>query len=682
MSSRPERHERIPYEPALDGIRGAAVLAVVLYHLDVVYRGKQWFGAGFLGVDAFFVLSGFLITALLLVEHREGGIGLRRFWIRRGRRLLPALFLVVGAVILYATFAARSTELHQIRADGIATLLYVTNWWFISEGTSYFDLFLVESPFQHMWSLAIEEQWYLVWPLLVLAVLRWRRGSARAVMWISIAGAALSAGWMAYIVTFTPGWVPLLDPEDPITRVYFGTDTRAQSLLVGAALSAALISGVSVRDFTARFTVPALAALVGVGMVGVWIVADDSAGWYYRGGFLAMALAVALVILAAVQPEGNFVRSLLSLRPLRWLGVISYGVYLWHWPIFVFLSRSRQFLQGWSWLEISLLRVFATLVVAAASYHLIELPIRNGALGRRTRYAPVLAPLTGAALLGILLMTTSRPPGPSFDIAQAEEEADGLPTVEALREGIDPDTRPPPSDGTTAASRVLVVGDSVAYSMAGGFTPELQREENLRVWNQTVLFCELVSGPRLENGEVVRPSNTCEGWRDSWRASAEEFAPDVAVLQVGAWEIFDREVDGDWLVFGTPEYDDLILGVLGDAVDSLGATGATVVVLTTPPFERGDTMSAREWTQNEEWRTRHINSLFEQLASDRDEVVLVDLGEWLCPDEDCIDELAGGQPVRGDGVHYTDEGAETAARWLAPQLRAIALGNASQQAGS
>lgn len=385
-----------------------------------------------------------------------------------------------------------------------------------------------------------------------------------------------------------------------------------------------------------------------------------------------MALGVALVILAAVQPEGNLVRSALSFRPLRWVGVISYGVYIWHWPIFVFLSRRREFLDSWSWLEISLLRLATTFLVAIASYHLVELPIRRGALGRRTRFAPVLAPLTGAALIGVLLVTTSRPPGPSIAVAEAAAQGGHIPTADELRDGLHPDSRPP-STSSSSTSKVMLVGDSVAYSMAGGFTPEVQREENLLVWNQTVLFCELVKGPRRENGEVVPASDTCEGWRDSWKESAEEFQPEIALLQVGAWEIFDREVDGDWLVFGTPEFDEHLLGVLGDAIDSLGSSGATVVVLTTPPFERADTISAREWTQNEEWRTRHINELFRQLASTRDEVVVIDLGEWICPGEQCIPELPDGRPVRNDGVHFTDEAANLAARWLAPQLRAIAL---------
>jgi len=660
----PDRHARIPYEPALDGLRGIAVLGVVLYHADLVYRGRQWFGAGFLGVDAFFVLSGFLITALLIVEHQQGhGIALVDFWARRMRRLLPALFAMVGLAVVYAVVAADIAELDHIRAHGIASLLYVANWQFIREGTSYFTQFEIESPFQHLWSLAIEEQWYLFWPLVVLGLLRWRR-SARLIMWVSLAGAVASAAWMMFL--FEPG-------TDP-SRVYFGTDTRAQSLLIGAALSSALIAGVTVSDRVVRRVLPALATMAAAALAMIWLLGSFTDEWYYRGGFLLLACAVGLVIVAAVQPESNIVRSALSVRPLVGLGVISYGVYLWHWPIFLVLN-GRGPLESWSFEAITALRLATTLAVSLASYFLLERPIRRGALGR-IRFTPALVPVTAVVLFGLLIVSTSRPAGPTLPVAEAERATDGsIPTTDDLRDGIDPGTRPPPDDAaTTTATKVLVVGDSVAYSMATGFTAEIQRDSQLLVWNQTVLFCELTSGPRLENGVVVQPSDTCDDWDETWRDDVADFQPDVAVLEVGAWELFNRKIDGRWLVFGTGEYDRYFLGLLDDAIDALSSEGATVVLLSTPHFERADTMSAREWTQNETWRTEHLNELFEQAAADNPDAVLLPFGSWLCPEEHgCLQDLAGGEPTREDGVHFTDEGALTAARWLAPQLRAVAL---------
>jgi peptidoglycan/LPS O-acetylase OafA/YrhL len=674
----PDRHARIPYEPALDGLRGLAVLAVLLYHAGLVYSDRQWFGGGFLGVDAFFVLSGFLITALLLVEHQNNGrIALGDFWRRRARRLLPALFSVIFAVVGYAVLFADDAELERIRSHGIASLFYVANWQFIREGTSYFTQFTVESPFQHVWSLAIEEQWYLIWPLVVLGLLKWRR-SPRVVMWASLGGLLLSAGWMAYL--YEPGGDP--------SRVYFGTDTRAQSLLVGSALAAALISGVTVSERIARYVVPALGAVAGVLVASVWVLGSWTDGWYYRGGFLLLAIGVALVIVAAVQPEGNVVRSALSFRPIVALGVISYGVYLWHWPIFLFLSRRRGWLESWSFEAITLLRLAVTLVVAIASYRFIEHPIRTGALDRRTKwFTGALLPVSAAMLLVMLVVGTSHPSRPTLPPAEATPTPGSLPTQDDLEAGIDPSTRPiPGEEGPTSATRVLVVGDSVAYSMATGFTPEIQRDAGVLVWNQTVLFCELPSGPRLENGVVIEPSDTCDDWATTWRGDVEEFDPDVAVLQVGAWEVFNRKIDGEWLTFGTGPYDRYFLGLLDDAIDSLSSQGATVVLLSTPHFERADTLSAREWTQNETWRTEHINELFARAAAANPDAVVLPFGDWLCPtppggddgEAHCLQTMEGDVPVREDGLHFTDEGAQMAARWLAPQFRAIAMAQAAR----
>jgi peptidoglycan/LPS O-acetylase OafA/YrhL len=665
----PDRHARIPYEPALDGLRGLAVLAVVLYHADLVYGGRQWFGGGFLGVDAFFVLSGFLITALLIVEHQNNGhIALRDFWVRRARRLLPALFALIVVAVGYAILFADLSELARIRRHGTASLFYVANWQYIHEGTSYFTQFDVESPFQHVWSLAIEEQWYLLWPLVVWGLLRWR-SSVRLVMGVSLTGAALSAAWMA--VLYQPG-------TDP-SRVYFGTDTRAQSLLLGSALSAALIAGVTVHDRFARHVLPALAAVAGTVVVAVWVLGSWTSDWYYQGGLLLLAIAVGTVVVAAVQPDENIVRRALSVRPFVALGVISYGVYLWHWPIFLFLSRRRDFLEDWSFEAITALRLVTTLVVSIASYVFIERPIRLGLLRRRIRFSPVLLPVSIVALLGLLYVGTGGASRPTLSTAEASGTPGPLPTKDDLSEGINPASRPPPQDAsTTTATKVLIVGDSVAYSMAGGFTPEIQQESHLLVWNQTVLFCELATGPRLENGIVVEPSDTCDDWDEIWRGDVEEFQPHVAVLQVGAWEIFNRKIDGHWLVFGTAEYDRYFLSLLDEALDTLSSEGATVVVLSSPHFERADTISAREWTQNETWRTEHINELFARATADHPSAVLVPFGEWMCPTEPpCLQYLAGGIPVREDGIHFTDEGAQIAAQWLAPQLRAIALATGS-----
>ena len=226
LSTASQHEARLAYMPALDGIRALAVAAVLLYHGEV-----SWAQGGYLGVDAFFVLSGFLITSLLLAEWRgEGRIALSAFWARRARRLLPALFLVLAGVAVYGAVVAAPVELDQLRRDGLSALGYVANWGQIFSHQSYFQSFAAPSPLRHTWSLAIEEQFYLVWPLLVAGVLRWRRGSFRSLTMITGALLVASATWM--VLLYTPG-------ADP-TRVYYGTDTRAQSLLMGALLALVL----------------------------------------------------------------------------------------------------------------------------------------------------------------------------------------------------------------------------------------------------------------------------------------------------------------------------------------------------------------------------------------------------------------------------------------------------------
>src|SRR2546430_14428904 len=249
-TEQPERHARVregtpsfTYQPALDGLRALAVLGVLLYH-----AGVSWAPGGFLGVDAFFVLSGFLITSLLVDEWRtRGRIDFRRFWARRARRLLPALVLVVIAVGAYAVFGARPDELGRIRRDTLGSVLYVANWRQLFE-SSYFAKLATPSPLRHTWSLGIEEQWYLVWPLALVVMVRVTAGRRWAVIGMAAALAFGSAALMAV----------LFDPGDP-SRVYYGTDTRAQALLLGAVLAFLVTSPRSRRPRQATATASLIA---------------------------------------------------------------------------------------------------------------------------------------------------------------------------------------------------------------------------------------------------------------------------------------------------------------------------------------------------------------------------------------------------------------------------------------
>ncbi len=434
----------------LDGLRAIAVLAVVLYHADLgILPG------GFLGVDVFFVISGFLITTLLLAEHgRLGRIRLRAFWARRARRLLPALFLVLASTLTLAVVFAPD-EVARLRGDTLAALAYVTNWYLILRQQSYFEAMGRPSPLLHLWSLAVEEQFYVLWPIALaggLVLLR-RRG----MLALSLAGAAGSALLMAWL------YRPDVDPS----RIYYGTDTHATGLLLGAALALAWTPAAAAAHDRGGSTPAAaherdgstpaaatgeqrplppwpeeppeqrparppidrrapvlgllgVAGLLAIGAAFAWL--DEFEPLLYRGGFVAVDLAVALVIVAAVHPLGWIGRRVLDRQPLRWIGERSYGIYLWHWPIFT-LTRPQ--------LDVPLdpvpdlvLRLALTLVAAEASYRFLETPIRQGALGRAwaawrsvprsRRLATFRWPLaTSGALLAVALLVGARVAGAS-----------------------------------------------------------------------------------------------------------------------------------------------------------------------------------------------------------------------------------------------------------------------------
>jgi len=357
----------IPHIPALDGIRGLGVATILLFHAGHL-RG------GWLGVDLFFVLSGFLITTLLLSEfERHGDISLGRFWARRARRLLPALLTTLLGVSLYAALFAEPAAMGRIRDDSIATLFYVANWRAIFAGHDYWNIFSIPSPLDHTWSLAIEEQFYIVWPPIVLAILR-RAASAthpsRLLGWVAALLAIASATWAAY----------LFDPDEGTARVYFGTDTRIGATLIGAALAAALRPRTTDWPGSSSSVADGGAVAAGVFLVWAWSCWPGDAPAIYRGGLFAHGIASAALIGFSVVSPNGFASRFLSGRLLCWLGKISYGAYLWHWPIYLVMSPERLDVHGW---KLTAARIAVTLAVAEASYRWVEHPIRSGRWSNR-----------------------------------------------------------------------------------------------------------------------------------------------------------------------------------------------------------------------------------------------------------------------------------------------------------
>ncbi len=349
-----------------DGLRALAVLAVVAFH-----EGLHAFPGGFLGVDVFFVLSGYLITDLLVARFdRDGRLGLRDFWIRRARRLLPALAVMLVTVTA-ATAALAPDQLDKLRPALLGAVTYTSNWWQALHHQSYFDAFGPPPPLQHLWSLAVEEQFYLIWPLILAFVLaRWQRNRLRAA--IAWTGAGASA--LAMAVLYVPG-------ADP-SRVYYGTDTHATALLVGAALALTWPLGrltAASRDAARRLDAGGMIGLATLAWAAGHFSGADTAVYPY--GLALAALAAAAVVAAAAA--SGVISAMLSWSPLRWLGVRSYGIYLWHWPVIVFYGTLAG--PGSPALAAKAVQVAAAITIAAASWRWIEEPILRCGLRACTR---------------------------------------------------------------------------------------------------------------------------------------------------------------------------------------------------------------------------------------------------------------------------------------------------------
>jgi peptidoglycan/LPS O-acetylase OafA/YrhL len=356
--------------PGLDGLRAIAVLAVIAYHL-----GFGWAPGGLLGVGVFFTLSGYLITDLLLGQWYGGRMRLGNFWIRRARRLLPALFVMLIVVTAWITIADPD-QLDKLRGAVISSALYVNNWWLIDQHVSYFARFAPPSPLGHLWSLGVEEQFYLLWPWLLLLGLRFvkepesARGLRPRLALITLGLATASAILMA--VLYHPGF--------DSTRVYDGTDTRAFGVLFGAALACVWPS----RHLSANISLGARRILDGLGVAGLIVIAiliwrtNDFSPFLYQGGMVLLSIATVVVIAAIVHPATRLGPAI-GWKPLRWIGVRSYGIYLWMFPIIVLTTPTVT--SGVDPLRATL-QVAASIGVAAVSWRFIEEPIRHGALGR------------------------------------------------------------------------------------------------------------------------------------------------------------------------------------------------------------------------------------------------------------------------------------------------------------
>ncbi len=663
----------LPFFPGLEGLRGLAVAVVLVFH-----GGFALAQGGFLGVSTFFTLSGFLITSLLLAEHdRTDTVDLRAFWSHRFRRLLPAALAALVLVVVVGAVAADATQRQHLGGDLIGAVAYVANWRFVLSGQSYGDLFSAPSPVLHFWSLAIEEQFYLVYPFVVYVLLRvlgWSRRRFALVLGILLAGSLALSLFGGF----------------SIDRIYYGTDTRAAELLIGALLAVALSGPGLARMASGR--IPGARLLAGAGGVALavmalaWITTSHDAGWLYHGGFALYGLVSMVLLASALLPTGP-TAALFGWAPLRGLGRISYGVYLYHWPIFLWLSETNTDLHG---LALWTYQVGVTVAVAWLSYRYLEMPIRQGRplLPGRFGALPIVRAGVVAAVTvvvgGILITVTAPPIVNDFAAAQQQLDAVSKRSVVAApraattvapvaskargraRSGAGAGTGAAPAATLPADPRVAIFGDSTMLTTGLGLGDVLTADGTAQpVGGQTDLGCGLGrGGERRSGGAVESIPDRCDQWPTTWGDSIDALRPDVAVVQEGVWDAAERRLPGEtaWRAPGDPVYDTFLLGEMNAAVDVLTAHGAHVVWLTSPHVNENVRRSGQpeiELVDHPE-RIDRFNELIGQVAAARPEAVtVVDLAGWLAASGDDL-------TLRPDGVHLGDDAShEVARRWLA-----------------
>jgi peptidoglycan/LPS O-acetylase OafA/YrhL len=636
----------IPHFPGLEGLRGLAVVAVVAYHARY-----PWAKGGFLGVSTFFTLSGFLITSLLLNERgATGTIDLRSFWRRRFRRLMPAALAALALVVAFGVTAADAVQRRNLAGDVLASLGYVANWRFLLAQQSYADIFGEASPVAHFWSLAIEEQFYLLLPLVAWFLLI-RRGVGRGVFALCLV--ALTAASLALSLFAGLSY----------DAAYYHTGTRAAELLIGALLAAAVFDRRVTRPLGRNRAVQSVVATLGlaafVGCGVLWVITDHSGNdspWLYHGGFAAYSVLTALVILAAVTPAGP-VRWMLAQWPARALGKISYGVYLYHWPIFLWLTVASTKLTE---PRLSVVRMVATITLAVVSYNLIEQPIRHAARNPRIHLVRLAIPTVLAIAISVVFVSKTAPK-PDVDF---ESAANAL-------SAIAPDGGPPASKPDVTATeapfpRISFYGDSTALMSGLGIAKWSQKTKEAKLLSGVArLGCGIGrGGERLdEKHEVQKIPDVCNRWELEFRQSIENEQPTVAVVQIGPWEVAQRRLEGSdkWTGPGDPAYDKYMTDEMLRAVDVLSAQGAVVLWLSAPHIrveEGSDTMLRGEAADPA--RMDRLNELIRGLPAQRPgKVDIVDLAGWL-------DSTHDDKRLRPDGVHFNDDTSpEVADRFLA-----------------
>ena len=637
------------HHPGLDGVRASALLMIMLYHAD-----PSWIPGGFISVSLFFTLSGYLITALLVVEGEANGrVSLKSFWERRLRRLAPAALVALAVVVSLSTWLGSGAEQARVRGDAVSAALYVANWHAIFAGHSYSELFSDESPLQHLWSLSIEEQLYVLVPLVVAIgfVVGLRR---RGIGFVFVGLGALSV--LAAVIA---------SDHD---RIYYGTDTRAVELFGGAALACFLGPRIE-RWATGRFrwwNVLWLLPLVAF----VWFsrIVDSQSQWLYDGWLGVFVIVNIPFCIGAVLPGP--MRWLMSNRVLTLLGRMSYGIYLAHWPVYVWVDED---LVGWSGWPLLAVRLVVTFAVAALSYNLIEKPIRarRVLVSNKVAGSVAIAGLVAVVALPVFVLP-DRASSASTDVRVLSTVAPRSAPVgsgEALApSSTESSVDDTPSDDTPsdearfdadASITVLVIGDSVAENIALAMSRVV--DDGLGVISGGVLGCPLQVVELVHRR--VDEDQTTDYCPDNIALVAEYVDRIDAVFVVASvanqWDY--RPLGGtERVVVGSERYEADLDAWLTAVRDITAPVGVPVIFLESPrvsdePMLNGDTAGPRA-----AW-----NAVMDRWDAEFDDVVVVPYDDLLAdPDSEL------GRRQRPDGTHLDEEfGVDLAREFLIPRLR-------------
>ncbi len=687
------------YEASLDGIRAVSVMAVICYH-----AGFSWMHGGFFGVEVFFVVSGYLITSLLIAERRQTGrISLRGFWHRRWRRLLPALFTMLIAVSLWAVFWGSPEQQVQLRRDLPWGVFYAANWGQIVGHVPYF----APSPplLRHLWSLAVEEQWYLVWPLVFVAITARRHRPERVARGLAVVSLAIMAG--------TALTATVADLTTKTTNfLYLSTLTRSTGLLLGAALAFVWQpwrhagAANSAPDARARSRLDLVGLAAGALIVMAFLVGSVVHSVTYQVVLPLVTVASTVLVAVAVHPWATASRAVLSARPLVAVGRRSYGLYLWSWPI----SRICGAVHGSVGRFVGAMML--TAIVNEACYRWIESPARRGALGRwwgrqhpqQRRRVLASGTVTCVAVLAPLaLFYRDRPE--SFDLA-VDRSGDDVTldvTLDTGTDGADPaaddatgdqtgDTAagnggasPSPAGGTTAGAatpgtapvkvpripkgvmRLVVVGDSQAHSLVVNQPRGTNRV--LKLFDGAVSGCGVYEGGHSGSKNFA----SCRGFAQKWADDVKRSKAKVALVMIGAWDVMS--IDGER--FGSAAFDQRFTAGLQKGIDALVRAGARVALLEVAcmrPVQNPNDGVPYIAERGDDHRTAHLNDLMRQVAAKNARTTKFFPG----PTQWCTDpKIATSLAYRWDGVHVYKAGSKLILEAIAKPLVAWARGRST-----